>query len=813
MAIGTSNAYTGPYTANGSTTAFPFTFTVLAIDQVSVILRDSNGVESTIAAADYTVTLAGAAPSTGTVTFDTAPASGNTVYILLDPAFTQDIEFADGAAWLAKPVNDGYDESALRDQVLKRDTARAVLAPIGEDGLSLPTAASRGGKFLAFDAAGNPIMSSGTGADAGVRTDLAGQYGASLIGRKRTGTGAVVRTLDAIIDDGIPVHPRDFGCACDGTTDDTANLQKMLDESTAWNIDCGGASFKISAGLTKTLAKDALFVFKNAHFISAGVPTNTPFLKIQGAVSGSARTINNAASGASSLTLTSGSVATGDNILVGASNLWSDTAVTNVPSVTMGEWANALFVAGSTITLAAPLRYDYSSSPTVNVYSLPKRVVVENVTGLSDNSAYSHSVVAIWYCADATARGVVGYKCANSGVEFNACVYAYSENCGNMDPPIGLGLAYGVVSAYAGRDHTHVRPRGRGCRHVVAAGGYTGVLSSITVIEAAGDNMQEGLVDAHAAVDEQFVLFGNSRISGSVNSKVISSQARRLTVIGMQAYNVANPIVWYPACTAYPARANFTGCDLQGQYTALYCANNSTQTIDYINIDGNFVGGLGGVSGDGVTISHSTNLAATSATPGRIKTVRFRGRAKGFQRGFYALTGTQVQKIDYIDLDGTFSVGDTATGHFPVSFAFNADADMTHVKIRGVTENGVYGVQLLHTQTADADIYATGYLTDVFNNYQAADGDALNRFDLRARTPSGGAKRGSVTVNGTTPVTVTAPAARATSRIWFQLATVGGTPGALRVTTITSGTSFAVTGTAGDTSTYWWWLENPVTGP
>jgi len=149
MAIGTTNAYSGPYTPNGATTAFPFTFNVLSVDQVSVILRDSDGNDATVSTSLYSVSLTGAAPSTGTVTFGAAP-TGAELYVLLSPAFTQDIEFADGAAWLAGPVNDGYDQSALRDQVLKRDVTRALKVPVGEAEITFPGTSARANKFLGF---------------------------------------------------------------------------------------------------------------------------------------------------------------------------------------------------------------------------------------------------------------------------------------------------------------------------------------------------------------------------------------------------------------------------------------------------------------------------------------------------------------------------------------------------------------------------------------------------------------------------------------------------------------------------------------
>jgi len=63
--------------------------------------------------------------------------------------------------------------------------------------------------------------------------------------------------------------------------------------------------------------------------------------------------------------------------------------------------------------------------------------------------------------------------------------------------------------------------------------------------------------------------------------------------------------------------------------------------------------------------------------------------------------------------------------------------------------------------------------------------------------------RGTVTLNGSTPVTVSAPLVTANSDVNFTLKTVGGTVGAQpAIQTITPGVGFTVAGTAGDTSVY-----------
>lgn len=62
------------------------------------------------------------------------------------------------------------------------------------------------------------------------------------------------------------------------------------------------------------------------------------------------------------------------------------------------------------------------------------------------------------------------------------------------------------------------------------------------------------------------------------------------------------------------------------------------------------------------------------------------------------------------------------------------------------------------------------------------------------------ARTGTFTINGTTPVVVANTSLAAGDTILWGRETVGGTPGNLELTARTNGTSFSITGTAGDTS-------------
>lgn len=189
MSVSTTNAVSGPFITNGATTVFPFTFTAPSASEVSVILRDAGGNDTTVSRSTYTTSLVSGGG--GSVTFDVAPASGSSLYLLLEPDFTQGTEFEEGSRYLASAHNAALDRAALRDQWLKaRVEALYPEGILGGGGAS---------QFLAFDSDGRPVLSSGTGADAGLRGDLgssAADKGAALV-RLEDGTTAQER-LDAL---------------------------------------------------------------------------------------------------------------------------------------------------------------------------------------------------------------------------------------------------------------------------------------------------------------------------------------------------------------------------------------------------------------------------------------------------------------------------------------------------------------------------------------------------------------------------------------------------------------------------------------
>lgn len=649
---------------------------------------------------------------------------------------------------------------------------------------------------------------------------LASSIGASLVGFVQAGVGAVTRTLQAKIRDSVPVHPRDFGCLCDGS-DDTLNFQKMLNEVSAANIDGGGVTIGLSAQVTKNLAAGADFRMRGIVPKSLGIPDiDAGFISITGPGLGAVASIAAVAKGSSTLNLTAGVLLDGQDILIQSSDLWCDIAYTGRPSVTLGEQATVKTVAGSVVTLTAPLRYDYNNAVTATVIGLAGTVEVENITGISDNTSFAHCPVQIYYAKTARAKGVGGKFCSYAGMYFAWCKYVFSEDCFNEDPDPALGLGYGVLTAYATREATHMRPRGRGCRHVSAKGGFSGIICSIADYDAVGDNQQEAVIDAHENVDEQLVVGGSASFVNNANGKLVSVQSRRVRIVGMRGSDMAVGIVVSPCCTLYPSSVIIDDCDISALTNGVDIEMRSPQPMEYLSINGHFVGGTGGVQGDAVFIGTSTSYVNVGGThpPGQYKTIEIDARTFGLkQRGLYILGNTGLaQTFGDVHIRGHHESG-TAAGQFPCYVNVATVGDVVKVEAIGDFVGGAtHSLRIDNANMAYARIFASGYGTDAIFNNQSGAADALNRFDLQAIIPSTAGidqHRGQFVANGATAVVVNNSAARTNSRYDFALKTASGTPGVPRPGALVSGTSIAFSSTAGDTSTWYYWLENPTTGP
>jgi hypothetical protein len=268
MPVVATNAFSGPFTPNGATVAFPFTFEAASADEVTVH-RELDGFWSVVSPALYTVSLTGTAPSPGTVTFGVAPATDSgLLYIASDPDFTQDIAFTNNGAFLPAVHDEANDRADVRDIYLRGLLDRALLLPLGDTAPPLPSIEPDSvllsndlGTSLSWGAAADfqgPTGAPGGNVESiGLFTNAAGSDIPAGTDRVRTsgwhtvGLGAADYYYSASVDatyvstyprfaflaadgrgfvvDPFYLNPKQAGCFADGATDDGEPLQAYFD--------------------------------------------------------------------------------------------------------------------------------------------------------------------------------------------------------------------------------------------------------------------------------------------------------------------------------------------------------------------------------------------------------------------------------------------------------------------------------------------------------------------------------------------------------------------------------------------------------
>jgi hypothetical protein len=159
MSISSEVRRAGPYSGNGSTTAFAFAFKVFTTAQV-VVTRTVSGVETTLTlTTDYTVTL-NANQNTnpgGSVTMLTAPATGQSLTITSNVANLQPTAIANLGGFYPEVINDSLDRATIQIQQLDERLDRALVIPVSSTASTqLPTPQS--GALLGWNGGATEIV-------------------------------------------------------------------------------------------------------------------------------------------------------------------------------------------------------------------------------------------------------------------------------------------------------------------------------------------------------------------------------------------------------------------------------------------------------------------------------------------------------------------------------------------------------------------------------------------------------------------------------------------------------------------------------
>ena len=182
------------FAGNDATTAFATSYKFFADGDLTVTLvTDSTGAEAVkVLTTDYTVAGAGEVTG-GTVTMNTAPATGETLIIERTQAYTQGLDLVENDPFPSESVEQQLDKQVIMAQQNDSALARSLRQPDGDtaDIDKLPVKVTRATKVLAFDADGDPVASTLTLAEVeSGATDAAASAAAALVSENAAAASA-----------------------------------------------------------------------------------------------------------------------------------------------------------------------------------------------------------------------------------------------------------------------------------------------------------------------------------------------------------------------------------------------------------------------------------------------------------------------------------------------------------------------------------------------------------------------------------------------------------------------------------------------
>lgn len=243
-------------TANGATTVFPHAFKVLEADDLLVRGLLAGAYTTFVLGVDYTVSGLGA--DSGAVTFLTAPPSGMVITRTRRTRRRRLTDYQNNGDLPAATLNRDLDRLVMMAQ----EAAAAAQTPdTPTDALRFDladnSAGTKGAGMVGFGSAVNYAAGS-VGAFLRSLTTAGASIGSALLGFLQAGVDAVARTVQSKLREHVTFD--DFGAVGDGTTDDTASIQKALNTSARRVSAVAGKTYLVDGDLNSYQASRVISV-------------------------------------------------------------------------------------------------------------------------------------------------------------------------------------------------------------------------------------------------------------------------------------------------------------------------------------------------------------------------------------------------------------------------------------------------------------------------------------------------------------------------------------------------------------------------
>lgn len=369
MAITNTTLASPTYNGNGVTTAFATGFYFTDQTYLEVIVTSSAGVETVkTLTTHYTVSGAGVSGG-GTVTFNTAPASGEKVNIRSKVPYTQETDYLEGGSFSAATHEDALDKLTKITQQVKEITDRSLKVPISKQSYNTQLSAlsanhvlrvnSTADGFEAVSAVEAALSSSLTPTDGGFivgdGTSFVVESGATARTSLGLGSMATQASSGVSITGGTVTGITDITVADGGTGASTAaDARTNLGLVIGTDVQAYDAELAAIAGLTS--AAD-----KVPYFTGSGTAAVADFSSFGRSL------VDDADAATARTTLGLGSLATQSGTFSGTSsgtntgdqNLFSTIAVSGQSNVVADSSSDTLtLVAGTNVTITTDASTD-----------------------------------------------------------------------------------------------------------------------------------------------------------------------------------------------------------------------------------------------------------------------------------------------------------------------------------------------------------------------------------------------------------------------------------------------------------------------
>lgn len=316
------------------------------------------------------------------------------------------------------------------------------------------------------------------------------------------------------------------------------------------------------------------------------------------------------------LVASAGTIAAGSWLFIRSSRVFEPTS-----GGTYGEWVRCLSIVGTTVTLYAPLAYDYDVADTAVVdviepignFTWSDFKIVGSGAG-TQRGAFIDRAVGIQL------RNVSTDLCNNNGIGIRRC-FGVDISGGSFDRANLAGYSYGIVVYDGCAGVTIAGVTGFDTRHVVTVGGTGGVNRGIIVQHGKAFAARDAGFDCHGTCDG--VLFANLYVEGGSTSvdgivmQGLNCTARDIEVRAIQRYGVLMQNL--PTATSYATRVSGVrgAADTAVVLVDVYGGNITSLQIDNVVGNGDYLVRVIAKAGNTIARAVTRGVAGSSTLTSR----------------------------------------------------------------------------------------------------------------------------------------------------------------------------------------------------